>query len=113
MSKKRLSSVVLHVVAVSLAIGTRAARADDPPAGVAIHGGLDGYYALNGDHPEPKLNFFSGFGTTAHRADTLAINVAALDVSRDAKPFGFHLTLVAGDSADVVHAGEPHPHRHP
>ncbi len=88
-------------------------HAADPPAGVAVHGWLDGYYAWNSDHPEPKLNFFSGAGTTGHRADQLALNVAALDVSRDAKPFGFHLTLVAGDSADVVHAGEPHPHRHP
>jgi hypothetical protein len=110
MSKKRLSSVLLHVVAGVLAIWARTAHADDPPGGVAIHGWLDGYYALNGDHPEPKLNFFSGVGTTAHRADQLALNIAALDLSRDAKPFGFHLTLVAGDSADVVHAGEPHPH---
>lgn len=113
MSKKCLGNLFLYVVAAVLAVGTRAAVADDPPAPVVIHGWVDGYYAWNSDHPEPKLNFFSGTGTTAHHADQLALNVAALDISRDAKPFGFHLTLVGGDSADVVHAGEPHPHRHP
>jgi len=80
---------------------------------ITIHGWLDGYYAWNDQHPEPHLNFFSGTGTSAHRADQLALNIAALEIVRDPKPLGFHLTLVAGDSSDVVHAGEPHPHRHP
>lgn len=106
-------TLVLYIAAVLLAGVALAARADDPPAPIVVHGWVDGYYAWNSDHPEPKVNFFSGTGTTAHHADQLALNVAALDISRDAKPFGFHLTLVGGDSADVVHAGEPHPHRHP
>jgi Putative beta-barrel porin-2, OmpL-like. bbp2 len=87
------------------------ARADE--RAVAVHGWIDGYYAWNRSHPDPELNFFSGAGTTAHRADQAALNIAALDLSHDPKPVGFHLTLVAGDSADVVHSGEPHPRRHP
>jgi hypothetical protein len=100
------------LAALLLLVGV-VALAGDPPPPVAIHAWIDAYYAWKADHPRPKLNFFTGVGTTAHRADRLALNVAALDVSRDAKPFGFHLTLVAGDSADVVHAGEPHPRRQP
>jgi len=80
---------------------------------VAVHGWIDGDYAWNYRHPDPGLDFFSGVGTTAHRADQFALNVAALEFVRDPKPFGFHVVLVGGDSADVVHASEPHPHRHP
>jgi hypothetical protein len=96
---------ILAALVVSLAASAASAQT------IAVHGWLDGYYAWNDQHPEPRLNFFSGTGTTAHRADQLALNIAALEIVRDPKPLGFHLTLVAGDSADVVHAGEPH--RHP
>ncbi|HYM60876.1 MAG TPA: porin [Thermoanaerobaculia bacterium] len=82
-------------------------------ATMSLHGWIDGYYSRNTNDPEPKVNFFSGIGTTAHRANEPALNIVALDLARDPKPVGFHLTLVAGDSADVVHSGEPHPHRHP
>ena len=94
-----------------LLLVTAAGRAEAAPPVVSVHGWLDGYYAWNGNHPEPRLNFFDGTGTTAHRADQLAINIAAVDVARPTAPFGFHVTLVAGDSSDVVHAGEPHPRR--
>src|SRR5947209_7926990 len=73
---------------------------------IALHGWLDGYYAWNSLHPSDHLNFFQGIGTTAERADQLALNVAAVDVVRDPKPFGFHLTLTAGDSSNVVHLAE-------
>lgn len=76
-----------------------------------VDGWLDGYYAWNKDRPGSAINFYTGIGTTGERAGELALNVAALQIQRDPKPFGFHLTLVAGDSADVVHAAEPH--RHP
>lgn len=79
-------------------------------AAISVHGWIDVYVAANGNHPDPKINFFSGVGTTAHRADQPALNVAALDISHNPEPFGFHVTLVGGDSADVVHSGEPHPH---
>ena len=75
-----------------------------------LHAWIDGYYAWN-DHRQ--LNFFEGIGTTAHRANEPALNVAALEIVRDPKPLGFHLIAGAGDSLDVVHAAEPHPHRHP
>src|SRR5215467_14423096 len=81
--------------------------ADPPP--VAFHGWIDGYYAWNDHHPEPKVNFFDAAGTTAHRANEPALNVAALEIVRDPKPVGFHLIVGGGDSLDVVHAAEPHP----
>lgn len=71
---------------------------------LVVVGWLDGYYAWNNSH---SLNFYRGIGTTGEHADQVALNVAALDIVRDPKPFGFHLTLVAGDSADVVHLAEP------
>lgn len=73
---------------------------------IAIHGWLDGYYAWNDRHPQ--FNFIPGTGTTAHRADEPALNVAALDIARDPKPVGFHVTLATGDSADIVHGSEAH-----
>ena len=75
-----------------------------------LHGWIDGYYAANNNHPEPALNFFTGAGTTAHRADELALNDAALEIVRDAKPFGFHLIAAGGDSLGVVHSAEPNRH---
>ncbi len=75
---------------------------------ISLHGWVDAYYAGNDDDPRPALNFFSGAGTTAHRANQLALNVAAIDIVSEPKPLGFHITLVGGDSADVVHATEGH-----
>ncbi len=80
---------------------------------IAVHGWIDGYYAWNDRRPESRLNFFSGVGTAAHRADRLDLNVAGLEVSGQRNRFAFHVVLVGGDSSDVVHAGEPHPHRRP
>lgn len=79
---------------------------------LTLHGWIDGYYASNPAHPQPRLNFFSGIGTTAHRANQPALNVAAFEIAHDAKPAGFHLILIGGDSADVVHSGERHRDRH-
>lgn len=101
----------MKTILISLLLVATSARVNAQT--IAIHGWLDGYYAWNDQHPEPRLNFFSGTGTSAHRADQLALNIAALEIVRDPKPLGFHVILVAGDSADVVHGGEPHPHRHP
>jgi len=36
-----------------------------------------------------------------------ALNVAAVELVRTPKPFGAHLTLVGGESSDLVHAAEP------
>ncbi len=78
---------------------------------IIVHGWIDGYSAWNDRRPDSGLNFFDGVGTTAHRSDQLALNVAALEVVRAPKPFGFHLVLVTGDSTDIVHMFEPHPKR--
>ena len=71
---------------------------------LVIHGWLDGYYTWNDNHPDPKLNFFDGVGTTAHRADQFALNIAAIEISRDPKPFGFHVVAGAGDTSSASRA---------
>jgi hypothetical protein len=91
------SAVTLLLVAVSM-------RGDEPPT--TIHGFVDGYYAWNGNDPRSHDNFETGTGTTAKRANEFGLNLAAVDIVRDAQPVGFHLAFVAGDGADVVHANE-------
>jgi len=77
-----------------------------------IHVFVDGYYAWNGNHPASHENFLPGAGTTAERANEFNLNLAAIELVRDPKPVGFHLSLVAGTGADVVHAAEREGFRH-
>ena len=69
-----------------------------------VHGLADVDYALNPGH---STNFLPGTGTTAPRANQLDLNAAAIDLSIDPKPVGFHLTLAFGSGVDVLHASEP------
>src|SRR5882762_1852106 len=85
------------------------ARADEP---VTFHGFVDAYYAWNGGHPSSHENFIPGVGTSAKRADEFNLNLAAVEIVRNASPVGFHLSLVAGNGADVVHAAESEGFRH-
>jgi len=80
--------------------------------GITVHAFVDGDYAWNGNHPASHENFFPGTGTTAERANELNLNLAAVELVRDAKPVGFHLSLVVGTGADVVHAAESQGFRH-
>jgi len=85
------------------------ARADEP---ITFHGFVDAYYAWNGGHPASHENFVPGAGTSAKRADEFNLNLAEVEIVRNASPVGFHLSLVAGNGADVVHAAEPEGFRH-
>ena len=76
-------------------------------AGVALHGWVDVFYAFNANRPPDGASFLPGTGTTARRANEFNVNAAAIDVSLDPKPVGFHLTLAFGSGLDVVHAAEP------
>jgi len=73
---------------------------------LAVHGFIDGDYARNGNAPLSHESFVPGTGTTAERADEFAINLVAIDLAVEPKPVGFHLALVGGNGAEVVHAGE-------
>jgi len=73
---------------------------------VTIHGFVDGYYAWNGNHPVSHESWIPGTGTTAKRANEFNLNLAEVEIVRDAAPLGFKLSLVAGNGADVVHAAE-------
>jgi hypothetical protein len=94
--------------AIALLAVASAARAADPPS-ARIDGFIDGDYAWSSQSHD---NFIPGTGTTAERANELSLNLAAVELVRDAAPVEFHLTLVAGDGADVVHAAESRTFRH-
>lgn len=89
------------------------APVDAPPAAapvsVQLHGFVDVYASWNPNRPADRNNFEPGTGTTGVKANEFALNLAALDVSLDPKPVGFHVVAVAGTGTDVVHAGERHP----
>jgi hypothetical protein len=77
------------------------------PAMAQVRGFVDGYYAWNANQPSSHQNFVSGTGTTAARANEFEINLAAVEFVKDPKPVGFHLSLVAGNGSDIVHAADP------
>lgn len=81
-------------------------------AALLIHVFVDGYYTWNGNHPLSHENFIPGIGTTAQHADRVDLNLAAVELVKEATPVGVHLSLVAGDGADVVHAAESARVRH-
>ena len=76
---------------------------------VQLHGLVDVYASWNPNRPADRDNFEPGTGTTAQRANQFGLNLAAVDVSLDANPVGFHVVAVAGTGTDVVHAAEVHP----
>jgi len=85
----------------------QAAAATPEPQTIAFHGWADVFYAVNPNRPPDGSSFLPGTGTTARRANEMNLNAAALDVSLEPGPVGFHLTLVLGSGADVLHAAEP------
>ena len=105
-------NIVLYLSAILFVFIVVAAKAEEPGEVVTIHGFVDGDYAWNGNHPSSHDNFEPGTGTTAKHANEFDLNLAAIDIVRDAKPAGFHLAFVAGSGADVVHAAEPEGYRH-
>jgi hypothetical protein len=73
-------------------------------------GFVDVAYLWNGNRPANHQNFVPGSGTTGHQANELTLNLAQVQWTRATsatEPVGFTLALVAGEGADVVHAGEP------
>ncbi|MGZ7032070.1 MAG: porin [Thermoanaerobaculia bacterium] len=108
--RSRRDNIVLYLSAIILLLLAVTARADEPP--ISLHGFLDGYYAWNDNAPRSNESFIPGTGTTAKRADEFNLNLAAVEIVRDAAPVGFHLSLVAGNGADIVHAAETEGFRH-
>jgi putative OmpL-like beta-barrel porin-2 len=82
------------------------ASAVDLPGGIQLHGAVDAYADANFNAPEDRSNFLPGTGTTAKRANELSLNLASVELVKAPEPVGFHLWLVAGTGAEVVHAGE-------
>jgi putative OmpL-like beta-barrel porin-2 len=81
-------------------------HAEDAP--VSLRGFIDGYFSWNTNAPRSHESFITNTGTTAKRANEINLNLAAVEIARDPKPVGFHLSLVAGTGTEIVHAGEPH-----
>jgi len=96
---------VLILLAVALA-----ANADETP--VTFHGFVDGVYAWNTNEPHSHDSFVPGTGTSAKHANQFDLNLAEIEIARDAQPLGFHLSLVEGSGEEVVHSADPHPYRH-
>ncbi|MEO8378208.1 MAG: porin [Acidobacteriota bacterium] len=97
-----------------IAPASLAQTAEPPPPQTAesapplhFEGFIDAYYAWNANSPDRHENFVPGTGTSAKRSNEAALNLVALEISRDAAPAGFKLFLVAGNGTDIVHAGEP------
>jgi Putative beta-barrel porin-2, OmpL-like. bbp2 len=105
MRSSKNDNLILYFSAAVL-LAAIALRADEPPA-TSIHGFVDGYYAWNSNQPSNHQNFVPGTGTSAERANEFAINLAGVEFVREPKPVGFHLSLVAGNGTDVVHAADP------
>ncbi len=75
--------------------------------GVALHGFVDTYVALNPNRPADGANFAPGTGSTGKRANEFTLNLAALDLSINKGPVMGRLTLAFGNGIEVLHAGEP------
>jgi hypothetical protein len=90
-----------------LLLAASVAGAAEPPTPTTIHGLIDLAAVWNSNRPGSHENFESGTGTSGKRGNEFSLNLVAVDVVRDAKPLGFHLSVVAGSGADIVHAGEP------
>jgi hypothetical protein len=112
MRSGKRDSIVIYIAAITLLLVALAVRAGEPERPVTIHGFVDGYYAWNGNSPASHDCFFSGAGSTAKRANEFNLNLAAVDIVREAAPLGFHLSLVAGNGADVIHGAESEGFRH-
>src|SRR5712692_7975259 len=93
-------------LAIALLVAQATSPAAEPPT-VQLHGWVDVFYGLNANRPADGTSFLPGTGTTARRANELNLNAAAVDVSLDPRPVGFHLTLAFGSGPEVVHSAEP------
>src|SRR5206468_12975060 len=91
---------MINPLAIALLVAQAAPPAAEPPA-VQLHGWVDVFYGLNANRPADGTNFLPGTGTTARRANELNLNAAAVDVSLEPRPVGFHLTLGFGSGLDV------------
>jgi Putative beta-barrel porin-2, OmpL-like. bbp2 len=93
-------------IAIAMLLAQASPQAGEPPT-VQLHGWVDVFYALNSNRPADGTSFLPGTGTTARRANELNLNAAAVDVSLEPRPVGFHLTLALGSGLEVVHSAEP------
>ena len=111
----RVPATLLVTLATAAVLRSCSAHAEDPPTpparAIQVHGFVDAYADWNPNQPSDRDNFEPGTGTTARNANQFGLNLAALDISLDANPVGFHVVGVAGTGTDVVHAGELHPDR--
>jgi len=107
-SQYLMSLALASAVAVTslVPVAAFAESTPEPAPAITFAGFVDGYYAWNSNDPDSHENFVPGTGTTAKRSDEFALNLANLEVSRDAK-LSFKFSVVAGNGTEIVHAGEP------
>jgi hypothetical protein len=109
MNGKRIALALVLVTAPAIYAQPAEPAAPPPTWYDTVHadGFVDVYYAWNANSPQSHDNFIAGTGTTAARANEFGLNLAAVELVQEAKPLGFHLSLMAGNGAEIVHAGEP------
>ncbi|MGZ8867061.1 MAG: porin [Thermoanaerobaculia bacterium] len=84
------------------------AFAQESPA--TFSGFVDAAFVWNSNRPRAGENFIAGTGTSGKQANEFALNLAQLQWARPStaeQPVGFTFAIVAGDGAEIVHAGEP------
>ena len=69
-----------------------------------VSGFVDGYYGYNLNNPGSRKNLFRNFDINHNQ---FSLNYAEIAVERKPGPLGFRADVGFGDTATLVHAGEP------
>jgi hypothetical protein len=93
---------IAMTIAVAAIFSTTAIHAQT----MRVAGFVDVDYGWNNGRPASHDNFIPGAGTTAKRANEMALNLAEVELVHEAKPVGFRVSFVTGNGADVagIHA---------
>ncbi|MEP6539132.1 MAG: porin [Bryobacteraceae bacterium] len=73
---------------------------------IDFSGLVDGYYALNFNHPATQYNNLYNFNV---KANQFSLNMAKLSMSHTADPVGFQVDFGFGRAFDIIHGGEQAP----
>ena len=73
---------------------------------IDFSGLVDGYYALNFNHPASQNNGLYNFNV---KANQFSLNMAKLTMEHTADPVGFRVDFGFGRAFDIIHGGEQAP----
>jgi hypothetical protein len=93
----------VFIVAAVSAAAQSASDSGRPAAGISFSALIDGYYALNFNHPDSMTNQLRNFDV---RANQFSLNMAKLTAEHPADPLGFRLDLGFGKAFDMVNGAD-------